>query len=1196
MRILLLTFLFFSFASQAVSQGEGGIWYFGNTAGINFCSGAPIPLLNGALSTNEGCATICDANCNLMFYTDGITVWNANHQPMPNSTAFSPGGSLLGDPSATQSGVIVPRPMHPNLYYIFTVDDNIQANGCRYSLIDMNLQGGLGDVVPTEKNVLLFTPSSEKITAVNHANGYDIWVITHPWNTNMFFTYLVSANGLNVVPVISNTGTPHTGGAAVSRGYSKASPSGEYVALAIEGLNKYELFQFNNLTGQLNLLISWPANYTSAYGIEFSPDGNYLYGSLRWGTPLYQWDLTGNATQVIGSQVQIGTLSTPYGGALQLAIDNKIYLARSGQQHLGVIHFPNNPGATSTYIEVGVPLAGRTSREGLPTFITSYFNIADFTFQHQCEGDTTTFNISNTQQLDSAHWNFGDPASGINNTSSLWQPYHIFTSSGLFDVELITFRGGQGDTVVIQVEVYPYAIPSLPSDTLICLGSTINLNAGNAGMDYLWSNGATTQSNSYLPPDTITYHVTITNHGCAIVDSIVVYPYHLTSDFTYTTPACPNNPINLNYTGNAVPGSSFNWSFSGATLISGSGQGPYNLYWETPNSYAVSLQVVQGACSSSLTTYIITNPEGIDISITGNDALCKGDNTAEVFIAVSGANPPYTYMWNSGANTQHLIGVIAGSYSVTVTYSGQCSETASFVVSEPNLALVAQGIGDNIVCNGDTNGVVSILPSGGTPPYYYYWGVNGATTQSIGDLHAGYYAFTLSDANNCETNSGGLITEPSAILIYGSPDQFICPGETVEIETFVEGGVPPYTIHWEHDNSISEIVEVSPDVSTIYPAWVQDSNGCVVDGANSQVHVFQPVVTALYTALPFVCEGDSISIYASHSGGAGAPFAAYLSDGTPVVFPMILAPTESVEISAYAMDRCERPGTIASIHIEVVPNPSVSFAVDEQIGCDPFEVNFDNIDYNASFDYLWLFAGNGDNHFESEAFPTHLFTYPGYYDVLLKATNEYGCSKTVSVQDYILVLAKPHANFIADPESVPVSKPIVFFENITQTDYVQTYWSFEGEDFLPRNAQYLSHTFSDSGWFNVQMIVENSQVITEGYASGNAYSCYDTSSISVYVYEVDIFMAPNVINLTSDNPENQVFRPFIYGEAPIDYHLIIYNRWGERIFETFDYYRAWDGRGGNRVPLKSDNYVWIAGYKDKYGNPHQHTGNVLLLY
>ena len=127
---------------SAVSYGqkEGNIWYFGNFAGIDFNSGAPVALTNGALATDEGCSSISDDMGNLLFYTDGISVWNRNHVRIPN------GFGLMGDPSSTQSAIIISKPGSNNIYYIFTTLGFGEPDGLRYSIVDMTLQGGLGDI------------------------------------------------------------------------------------------------------------------------------------------------------------------------------------------------------------------------------------------------------------------------------------------------------------------------------------------------------------------------------------------------------------------------------------------------------------------------------------------------------------------------------------------------------------------------------------------------------------------------------------------------------------------------------------------------------------------------------------------------------------------------------------------------------------------------------------------------------------------------------------------------------------------------------------------------------------------------------------------------------------------------------------------------------------------------------------------
>src|SRR5437764_1215512 len=115
MKKILLIYLFL-ICTASFAQKEANNWYFGRNAGVTFNGGAPVAVTNGQLNTLEGCASISDANGNLLFYTDGIKVWNKNHVVMTNGTG------LRGDPSSTQSGIIVPKPGSSTIYYIFTVD------------------------------------------------------------------------------------------------------------------------------------------------------------------------------------------------------------------------------------------------------------------------------------------------------------------------------------------------------------------------------------------------------------------------------------------------------------------------------------------------------------------------------------------------------------------------------------------------------------------------------------------------------------------------------------------------------------------------------------------------------------------------------------------------------------------------------------------------------------------------------------------------------------------------------------------------------------------------------------------------------------------------------------------------------------------------------------------------------------------
>jgi len=366
----LLTFLFNLSFQLLMSQGETTYWYFGDCAGISFANGDPIVLTDGALSTWEGCSSISTTSGSLCFYTDGITVWNRDHQVMPH------GSGLLGDPSSSQSGIIVPKPGSDQLYYIFSVDDvdpTGGVNGLHYTLVDMNLDNLKGDIVTNEKNISVNHPICEKVTAVRHKNGTDIWIIIQKFGTNNFYSYKVTADGVDLTPVLSTAGIviggpPPYPNIDVAKGYMKVSPDGSRLAKANAGLRSVEIFDFNDSTGIVNNGIIDTNIGGEPYGIEFSPNSKLLYVTTWKSNPgqhLYQYNLI--AEDIIGSRVEI---ATGLNGSLQLAPDNRIYAAM-GQfgYYLSRINQPNKSGSDCEFQYNAIYLEGRNGMWGLPNFI-----------------------------------------------------------------------------------------------------------------------------------------------------------------------------------------------------------------------------------------------------------------------------------------------------------------------------------------------------------------------------------------------------------------------------------------------------------------------------------------------------------------------------------------------------------------------------------------------------------------------------------------------------------------------------------------------------------------------------------------------------------------------------------------------------------------------------------------------------------
>jgi len=365
-------------------QGEASNWYFGNEAGIRFNNdGSVTALKNGKLNTFEGCAAISDTFGNLLFYTDGVTVYDQTNEIMQN------GGGLYGDPTSTQSALIIPKPQDPNLYFIFTVDTTISETdpdfGLNYSVVDISLNNGMGAVI--QKNVNLLRDCSEKISAVlKDCSDNSIWVLTLAaadgalGRLNTFYAYEINTTGVVSTPVKTTFDDLFVND---PRGYLKLSADGTKMVSANVTSGLY-LYDFNATTGTLSnqqrITIGTP--YQFAYGVEFSPNSDYLYvhssnnilGNADQLSQLLQYDLT--ETDISASEVLLDSREI-FRGALQLANNGKIYRTIAlnyfqGTPYLGAINNPDEKGTASIYEHNAVFLEGNAT-QGLPPFIQSFF-------------------------------------------------------------------------------------------------------------------------------------------------------------------------------------------------------------------------------------------------------------------------------------------------------------------------------------------------------------------------------------------------------------------------------------------------------------------------------------------------------------------------------------------------------------------------------------------------------------------------------------------------------------------------------------------------------------------------------------------------------------------------------------------------------------------------------------------------------
>lgn len=521
------------------AQHRFATWYFGGAAGIDFTVDPPVALADGRLSSNEAACAISDLSGSLLFYTDGVTAWDASHAVMPGADPSLQTG-LDGCQSGTQGVIIIPKPGSATEYYIVTVDCmertiNGVERGMRYTLVDMRLRAGQGDVVI--RNAPVYAgPTTEKLCAVRHTNGRDMWLIIHELGNDRFRAHLVTDAGISTEPVISRAGNIHL--ADDARGWLNGSPDGtKLVAVVQRGTSRgdslIQLFDFDAATGSIVHTASMPVDRWT-YGAAFSPDNTKLYvGEFR---RLYQYDVSLATPQAIAdSKTEIFEVPTPPDGqtglftSLQLGSDGKIYVAKLGESFLGVVNNPNASGKDCDYEHNGFSLSGRFVGWGL---MNRYFEErplhVDFDIgkDELCAGDCATVTDRSDGGITAWQWEFpgGEPSMSNERTP----PPICYSDPGIFEIALTAQRGAQ--SITVRKSIVILAAPSVDAgaDICICNGASVQLQASPLDGTYRWSpaeslSAADIANPIAFPLEQTVYTLEFTDpRGCTSTDSIVV--------------------------------------------------------------------------------------------------------------------------------------------------------------------------------------------------------------------------------------------------------------------------------------------------------------------------------------------------------------------------------------------------------------------------------------------------------------------------------------------------------------------------------------------------------------------------------------------------------------------------------------------------------------------------------------------------
>ena len=801
--------LFFLLHFSVFSQGEANIWYFGLNAGLDFNSGNPVTLLNGKLNTFEGCAVLSNSLGQLLFYTDGRTVYNKNHNIMLN------GENLMGNSTSTQSATIVQKPGSPNLYYVFTLDGEGGAKGFRYTIVDLTLDGGLGGVTTT-KNVLVYSPSCEKLAITKHANNIDYWIVTHGYPGNTFYSHLLTSSGLNTTPVLSdiNLNVPFE---VIIYGQLKFSPSGNKIAIAGGNIQIgcLEIMDFNKTTGLLSNQIKLSNEDT--YGVEFSANDKVLYATNPFENIISQYDLT--AADIPNSKININVILRPF--AMQIGPDNKIYVAHQESSKISVISNPNTLGNGCTLQDNAIDLGIKQSMFGLPSFCQSFFYAPEIQLSNSCEDETTNFSFNTNQTIVNVTWDFGD-----GNTSNALNPSHIYQNANNYTVTLNATTSNGIITNTRNITIFPKPVLLQNNLTLRQCDdnndgfSTFNLKeseqmvvANTTGLIFSYhETQADALSGSAPIANPISYSNEIVNNdvvflrvenanGCYSTAQInmVVSTTSIPATFQKEYKACDSDASGSETDGIAT------FDFSSVTpqvealfpvgqlitikyyknladaLAEQNAIADISNYTNTdyPNTQDIYIRVDSQANNECLglghhiTLFVNPIPE---INPTGTELICSNipnlTKTINAGLQDTATINDYTYQWFLdgtilAGETNYTLSVNTdGIYTVEVTNAQNCSKTRTITVTASNIATI-----ENIIITDLTeNNSILITVSGSGDYEYSLDGINYQTNNLFQSVEPGIYTVYITDKNGCGTAE-------KDISLLGIPNYFTPNGD-----------------------------------------------------------------------------------------------------------------------------------------------------------------------------------------------------------------------------------------------------------------------------------------------------------------------------------------------------------------------------------------------------------------------------------
>jgi gliding motility-associated-like protein len=618
----------------------------------------------------------------------------------------------------------------------------------------------------------------------------------------------------------------------------------------------------------------------------------------------------------------------------------------------------------------------------------------------------------------------------------------------------------------------------------------------------------------------------------------------------------------------------YEYSYDGGTIFTASSSSNFI----AAGTYNIVVQDMNGCQATGTAT--VTQPTQLVFGLFNTfDATCNGvcDGGVTAFPSGGTVSGLYNFNWSNalaGTNQAQAANVCAGNYSLTVTDDNGCQIDTTWTISEPPAVVIDTITGVNALCFGDCNASINI-----TAPLATQFSIdNGNSFQASGafaNLCPGTYNVEVQDAAGCPAFGSITVTVPDLLTLAVNNDTTICSGAVDTLYAWGTGGVQPYTYAWS--NGATNYFEVINPVSdTSLSVIITDFNGCVTNAGTSNIFLFpQLLLTAMTDTI--VCPGGSVTLTSAAAGGQ-APYNYVWSSGGVTANTSVTPPSPTNYIITVT-DACN-VSVDDTVFVDYYALPQIAITSDVTQGCSPLAVQFTNTTPAGQIggNCIWTIDGQT---FNGCAGPSYTFLQPGCHDVTLQLTSSDGCVHDSTFVDAVCVFAIPVADFSWTPAVPTVLNSTVTFTDESSNAATYT-WDFAGLGNSTASDPVFNFDPDSSGNYTVCL-----QIVSPD-------GCVDDTCKVVFIADEYLLYVPNTFTPDNDGI-NEVFLPVVQAVDPEHYELMIFNRWGELIFQTQNVGQGWDGTY-KAVDAKQDVYVWKIKCRDlNTGTAREYYGHVNLL-